>query len=142
MAEDPWAPDGLMLFDGLCNVCSTSVNLALMLDRRGALRYCPIQSPYGQALARRFGLDPAAPETFVFFDHGEPLTRSTGALALARRLPPPWRWTAGLRVIPRSWRDGAYDWLAAHRYRLFGRRKVCRLPTEAERARFVTEIEA
>ena len=132
-------PDGLMLFDGLCHFCSASVNLALALDRRGALRFCPIQSAYGQALARRHGLDPDDPTTFVFFDQGRPITRSSGALALAARLPAPWRWASVLRAIPGSWRDGVYDWIAAHRYRLFGRRTVCRLQSEAERSRFVTE---
>ncbi len=132
-------PDGLMLFDGLCNFCSTSVNLALAMDRRAVLRFCPIQSAYGRALARRHGLDPDDPTSFVFFDRGEPVTRSSGALALASRLPAPWRWAGVLRAIPRGWRDGVYDWIAAHRYRLFGRRAVCRLPSQAERARFVVE---
>ena len=137
------APDGLMLFDGVCNFCSASVNLALALDRRGMIRFCPIQSAYGQALARRHGLDPDDPATFVFFDHGAAKLRSTGALALATRLPAPWRWARdALRVVPRAqWRDGVYDWIAANRYRLFGRRQVCRLPTPAERARFVTELD-
>jgi predicted DCC family thiol-disulfide oxidoreductase YuxK len=132
-------PDGLMLFDGLCNFCSVSVNLALTLDRRGAISFCPIQSAYGRALAGRYDLDPDNPSTFVFFDHGEAKLRSSGALALAARLPSPWRWAAALAAIPRPWRDGVYDWIAANRYRLFGRRTVCRLPTEAERSRFVTE---
>jgi predicted DCC family thiol-disulfide oxidoreductase YuxK len=128
-----------MLFDGLCNFCSASVNLALALDRRGVLRFCPIQSAYGQVLAREHDLDPEDPTTFVFFALGQPLTQSTGALALARRLEPPWRWLTVLRLVPVSARDGVYDWIAAHRYRLFGRRQVCRLPSPAERARFVTE---
>jgi predicted DCC family thiol-disulfide oxidoreductase YuxK len=140
-ATEASAPDGLMLFDGLCNFCSTSVNLALALDARGVIRFCPIQSAYGRALAQRHGLDPDDPSTFVFFDRGTPKFRSTGALALAARLPSPWRWARGLSAIPRAWRDGVYDWIAANRYRLFGRRSVCRLPSEAERARFVTELD-
>jgi len=140
-AADLAAPDGLMLFDGLCNFCSASVNLALALDRRGMIRFCPIQSAYGRALAQRHGLDPDDPATFVFFDHGAPVLRSTGVLALAARLPAPWRWARVLAGVPRAWRDGVYDWIAANRYRLFGRRQVCRLPTPAERARFVTELD-
>jgi predicted DCC family thiol-disulfide oxidoreductase YuxK len=140
-AIDASAPDGLMLFDGMCNFCSTSVSLALALDRRGVIRFCPIQSAYGRALALRHGLDPDDPSTFVFFDAGTPKFRSTGALALAARLPAPWRWARLLSAIPLAWRDGAYDWIAAHRYRLFGRRSVCRLPTAAERTRFVTEMD-
>jgi predicted DCC family thiol-disulfide oxidoreductase YuxK len=141
MAEG--APDGLMLFDGLCNFCSTSVNVALALDRRGALRFTPIQSPYGRALAERHGLDPDDPATFVFFDAGAPKLRSTAALALAARLPAPWRQLGAVAgLVPLSWRDGLYDLIAGNRYRLFGRRPTCRLPTPAERARFVTELDA
>src|SRR5580698_4636757 len=92
MSEGSLEPDGLMLFDGLCNFCSASVNLALALDRRGAVRFCPIQSAYGRALARRHGLDPDDPATFVFFDHGAPLLRSAGVLAWAARPPAPWWW--------------------------------------------------
>ncbi len=128
-----------MLFDGVCNVCSTSVDIALALDRRGQLRFCPIQSAYGRELAARHGLDPDDPTTFVFFEHGRPLGRSSGVLALSERLPPPWRWFAVFRHVPRSWRDALYDWIAAHRYRLFGRRTACRLPRAGERERFVTE---
>jgi predicted DCC family thiol-disulfide oxidoreductase YuxK len=141
MKETAAAPDGLMLFDGLCNFCSTSVNLALALDCSARLRFCPIQSPCGRALAARHGLDPANPDSFVFFDCGEAKFRSAGALALAGRLPAPWRWARGLAVLPAPLRDGAYDWIAARRYRLFGRRSVCRLPTEAERSRFVVELD-
>ena len=137
--QAPPGPDGLILFDGICKFCSTSVNMALALDRRGVLRFCPIQSAYGQALALEFGLDPADPTSFVFFDQGKPLTRSAGALAVAARLPAPWRWFRLLRLIARPWRDGVYDWIAAHRYRLFGKRTTCRLPSPAERERFITE---
>ena len=141
-AEATKEPDGLMLFDGLCNFCSTSVNLALALDRKGVIRFCPIQTPYGRALAERHGLDPDDPTTFVFFDGGVPKQRSTGALAVAARLPTPWPQLASVaRLVPRSWRDGAYDWIAARRYSLFGRRAACRLPTPAERARFVTDLD-
>jgi predicted DCC family thiol-disulfide oxidoreductase YuxK len=137
--EGPGEPDGLMLFDGMCNFCSTSVNIALALDRRGALRFCPIQSAYGLSLAAQHGLDPDDPTTFVFFEQGRPIFRSSAALAVASRLPAPWRWITVLRRTPPAWRDAAYDWIAAHRYRLFGRRTVCRLPSAAERARFITE---
>lgn len=132
-------PDGLMLFDGVCRFCSTSVRLVSRLDREGAIRFTPIQSPYGRVLAERHGLDPDDPTTFVFFERGEPRFRSDGALAIARRLHWPWRWLAAAGVAPRSWRDAGYDWLARNHYRLFGRYEACMLPTAALAARFVTE---
>ena len=132
-------PDGLMLFDGQCRFCSGSVGVALALDRRGVIRFTPIQSPYGRMLAAQHGLDPDDPTTFVFFEGGRPLFRSEAALALARRLDRPWRWAASLRVLPRRLRDAVYDWVARHRYRLWGRRDTCRLPRPGEAERFVLE---
>jgi predicted DCC family thiol-disulfide oxidoreductase YuxK len=123
----------------MCKFCSGGVNLALALDRKGALRFTPLQSAYGRVLAERHGLDPDDPATFFFFEKGAPLERSTAALAVAARLPAPWRWATALSVLPPSWRDALYDWIAANRYRLLGRRDACRLPTARERARFVLE---
>lgn len=135
---DPLRPDGLMLFDGVCHLCSTSVRIADRLDRAGALRFTPLQSPYGRALALAHGIDPDTPSTFAFFDQGRPRLRSDGALALLARTP--WRWLGVLRLIPRPVRDAAYDGVAAHRYRLFGKAQTCMVPSERLRARFVTEI--
>jgi predicted DCC family thiol-disulfide oxidoreductase YuxK len=135
--EDPLRPDGLMLFDGVCHLCSTSVRIADRLDRAGVLRFTPLQSPYGQALARTHGIDPDTPSTFVFFDRGQPRFRSDGALALLARTSG--RWLGVLRVVPRLVRDGVYDWVAAHRYRLFGKADACMVPSERLKARFLTE---
>ena len=60
-------------------------------------------------------------------------------IALLGRLPAPWRWLRVVRIVPETWRDRAYDWLAANRYRLMGRRKTCMVPDPAVRARFVLE---
>lgn len=133
-------PDALWLFDGVCNFCSGSVRMVLKLDRKGVVRFTPIQSPFGRALALRHGLDPDAPQTFLFLDRGRVLEKSDAVLALLGRLDAPWRWGRLAAVIPKPWRDGAYDWLAANRYRLLGRRKTCMTPSPADRARFVFDL--
>ncbi|HYD45855.1 MAG TPA: thiol-disulfide oxidoreductase DCC family protein [Phenylobacterium sp.] len=138
--SDP--PDALWLFDGVCNFCSGSVRTILKLDRRGVIRFTPLQSPYGRRLAAEHGLNPDAPSSFVFFDRGRPLEKSTAILALLARLPPPWRWARIVRVLPRRWRDAAYDWLAANRYRLMGRAEACMVPTPEVRARFLLDTPA
>lgn len=140
LPPDPLAPDNLMLFDGVCRFCSTSVRLAMALDRRGRLRFTPLQSPYGRALAQRHGLDPANPDSFVFFDRGRARLRSDGALALAARLGPLWSLAGALRHVPAGLRDLAYDRLAANRYRLFGKSDSCMVPTPAQAARFITAL--
>lgn len=131
--------DGVWVFDGVCNFCSGSVQLALALDRAGALRFTPMQSPYGRDLAIQAGIDPDLPNSFIFMDRGQALQGSDAVIALLRRLPAPWRWLAAVRVVPKAWRDAGYDWIARNRYRLMGKRRECMVPTPEVRARFILE---
>jgi len=131
--------DGLWLFDGVCNFCSGSVRLALRLDRHGALRFTPLQSPFGQAIAAKYGLDLENPDSFLFFDHGRPLDASDAVLALLRRLGPPWSVFSALGVIPKRWRDATYLLMARNRYRLMGRKDACMVPAPDQRARFILD---
>lgn len=131
--------DGVWVFDGVCNFCSVSVRLFLTLERQAAVRFTPIQSPYGRVLAAQAGVDPDQPLSFLFFDEGRALQKSAAVLALLGRLPAPWRWMRVARTVPEAWRDGAYDWFAAHRYQLFGKRRSCMAPSPAVRARFILE---
>jgi len=135
----PEAPDGLWLFDGVCNFCSGSVNTILKLDRKGVITLTPIQSPYGQQLAVEAGLDPGDPMSFLFFEKGQALEKSAAILALLSRLPAPWRWGRIVGVLPEGLRDRAYDWIAANRYRLMGRKDQCMIPSAEVRARFLFE---
>lgn len=133
------APDGLWLFDGVCNLCSGSVAIVLKLDRAGVIRFTPIQSPYGRQLAATHGIDPDNPASFLFLDGGRALEKTAAIGALLRRLKAPWRWLAVIDRLPRGAADAAYDWLAAHRYRLMGRKAVCMAPSPADRARFILD---
>lgn len=136
------SPDALWLFDGVCNFCSGSVATILKLDRKGVIRFTPIQSDYGRQLARAHGIDPDAPTSFLFIDRGRALEKSAAVLALLGRLDAPWRWARVIGLLPRAWRDAGYDWLAANRYRLMGKRDVCMVPTPQVRARFILDAHA
>lgn len=131
--------DGLMLFDGMCNLCDGAVRAVMAMDRRGAIRFTPLQTPYGQKLAALHGADPESPESLVFLEHGRALTKTAAFAAILRRMPAPWRWLAIIDRLPRGLTDRVYDWIAGNRYRLFGRRNRCVVPTESQRARFLTE---
>ncbi|OYX71545.1 MAG: thiol-disulfide oxidoreductase [Caulobacter sp. 32-67-35] len=133
------APDGLWLFDGVCNLCSGSVAIVLKLDREGVIRFTPIQSPYGRQLAAAHGIDPDQPASFLFLDGGRALQKTAAIGALLRRLKPPWRWLAVVDRLPRGPADAAYDWLAANRYRLMGKKDACMVPSPADRARFILD---
>lgn len=133
-------PDGIMVFDGLCNFCSAQVRAILRIDKAGAIRFTSIQSPYGRHLAGRFGVDPDDPSTFLFFDQGRPLEASDAVIAILKRLPAPWRWLRMIAVLPRALRDATYRLIARNRYRLLGRRDECMVPSAEIRARFIDEI--
>lgn len=139
-APKPSEPDALVVFDGVCNLCSTTVRTIAGLDRNGVFRFTPVQSPYGRFLCAQAGLDPAAPSTFLFFDRGVPLTKSDASLAIAARLPRPWPAAQSLMLVPRPLRDAAYDLVARNRYRLFGRKDSCMRPDAALAARFIEDV--
>ena len=138
MAE-PQGPDALVVFDGVCNLCSATVRTIAAADRERIIRFTPVQSPYGRKLCARAGVDPDTPSTFLFFDQGRAHKSSDAALALAARLPAPWPALRALAVVPRPLRDAAYGVVARNRYRLFGRRRACLRPDAGLAARFVED---
>jgi predicted DCC family thiol-disulfide oxidoreductase YuxK len=132
-------PDGLMVFDGVCNFCSATVRLVILMDANGLIRFSPTQSPYGQLLCRQAGVDPADPTTFLFFDQGRPLEATDAMAALVARLKAPWRWLRFVTIVPRPLRDGLYRLVARNRYRLFGKRATCMVSPPQLRARFIDD---
>jgi predicted DCC family thiol-disulfide oxidoreductase YuxK len=122
------SPHGLILFDGVCILCSRGCRFVSKRDRRGYFRFVPIQLAEGRPLAEQLGIDPDRPDSFAFVAAGQGYVKSEAALRIARELPR-WRWTWLFHVIPRVIRDAIYDWVARNRYRWFGRRDACMLPT-------------
>jgi predicted DCC family thiol-disulfide oxidoreductase YuxK len=137
----PDLPDGLVVFDGYCHVCSGAVRFLLTRDRAGQFAYVPCQSPWGYEIMDRFGIDRDFAESFAVVDKGMILFKSDAAIAAARRLPY-WRWTGVARIIPRFIRDPLYDLLARNRYKWFGKRDQCMVLPPGVKARFYTEAPA
>ncbi len=132
-------PDRLILFDGVCVLCAGWVQFVLKRDAEKRFRFTSIQSPYGQALAKRFGISVDAPETNAVIIGGAAHFKSDSALAALSDLPR-WRWTRALRSIPKAWRDWCYDRIARNRYRLFGKSETCLMPAPELKARFIEEL--
>ena len=139
------AQDPVLLFDGECGVCNRVVRLLLSIDRRGKLRFAPLQGLAGQELLRLRGLPLADFETAILLrswkDRAtEPLlVRTDAALAALASCGGPWRVLAGIfSAVPRSLRDMAYRWVARIRYRLAGPWKDRPLKKEVWRQRFLS----
>jgi predicted DCC family thiol-disulfide oxidoreductase YuxK len=135
----PAESDNIIVFDGVCNLCASSVKFILRHERDDSLRFAPMQSPAGQRLMRQFGFDPDDVKTFVVIADGTAHVRSDAAIRIARHLRGAWRLLGGVRIVPRPLRDWAYDVVARNRYRWFGRKETCMVPTPDLRARFVEE---
>ena len=127
----------VVLFDGVCNLCDRSVQFILDRDRDDAFRFASLQSETGRALMRDHQLDPDVLASVVLVEGGQAYTRSDAALRIARRLRAPWNALWGLRIVPRGLRDAVYDVVAARRYRWFGTREACRIPSPDVAARFL-----
>jgi predicted DCC family thiol-disulfide oxidoreductase YuxK len=127
----------ILLFDGVCNLCSGAVRFVIRHDPRGRFRFAALQSETGRRLLVQHGLSADALDTFVLIGGARCFTRSDAAIELVRRLEGPWRWLALLRVVPRSIRDRLYRVVARHRYRWFGRTESCMVPTPELARRFL-----
>jgi predicted DCC family thiol-disulfide oxidoreductase YuxK len=127
----------IVIFDGVCVLCSGSAKLVLRHDRKQHFRLLTAQSALGQALYVHYGLDPQDYETMILIADGVAHLKSEAGIRIAEGLGLPWSLAAALRILPRRLRDRLYDGIARNRYRLFGRRQHCYLASEADRARFL-----
>jgi predicted DCC family thiol-disulfide oxidoreductase YuxK len=150
MKGSPASEERVIVFDGVCNLCSVAVNFILDHERDASLRFVAIQSDTARDLLERvFGKTEAArlvrgatgsgdPDSVVFVDGGHGFTHSDAALQIARYLRAPYGWLIVFRFVPRGLRDLVYRWIARNRYRWFGRNPTCRVPTPETRARFLS----
>lgn len=127
----------VIVFDGVCNLCNAGVDFIIRRDRGARFTFASNQSPAGQELLTRAGLDPLDADTIVLFEDGRIWLRSSAVLHIARQLGLPWKLAYHLRFIPTIARDAVYRLVAGSRYRVFGKRDTCRLPSAAERSRFL-----
>jgi len=133
------SPHAIVLFDGVCNFCNGSVNAIIRRDKRGYFQFAALQSDVGARLQRQYGLDPSALDTLVLIEGGRVYTKSTAGLRIARRLRWPWPALYAHLAVPPPVRDFVYDWFARRRYRWFGKRDECVVPSLEVRERFLTD---
>jgi len=127
----------LIIFDGVCNLCEASVNFIIRHDKTGVFRFVPSQSELGRELQQRYDVNTAGLDTVVLIRHGQIFTESDAALRIAAAFDGPWRLLNLVRWIPRPARNWAYRRIASNRYRWFGRKDVCLMPTPELRDRFL-----
>lgn len=131
------ASEPIILFDGVCNLCNRSVQFIIKRDRQKRFRFAALQGKSGQALLEKFGLQADAINSFIMIEGERAYTRSTAALHMFKKLGGIWSLLYGLMIIPKFIRDSVYNWIARNRYKWYGRREVCMIPSVELKDRFL-----
>lgn len=127
----------IILFDGVCNLCSASVQFIIERDEVGRFSFASLQSDVGQELAAKHGIDATDLDSIVMIEGEKAYQRSTAALHIARRLDGAWKLLYTGIIVPPFIRDHVYNWIAANRYKWFGQQMECWIPTPELRGRFL-----
>jgi predicted DCC family thiol-disulfide oxidoreductase YuxK len=137
-AEQAAEDAAVVLYDGVCGFCNSSVQFIIRNDRRGRFRFAALQSDVGKALLREHNLPAEEVESVVLIEDGKAYRKTRAALRIARRLDGAWKAFWPLVVVPAPLADVFYDLFARYRYRLFGKFDACPIPSPEVRARFLS----
>ena len=129
--------NNIVIFDGICNLCNWTVQFIIKQDAKAIFKFASLQSEFGKSIIQQGGYSFENPESVLLLKDGEILSKSSAAIAIAAELNGFWKALSLLRFLPKSFRDGIYDWIAHNRYRWFGKREQCMVPTENTKKRFL-----
>jgi predicted DCC family thiol-disulfide oxidoreductase YuxK len=128
----------IIVFDGICNFCTASVQFILKREKAPLFRFASIQSQAGKELLTWYGLPEDYSESIVLIDREALHLNSDAVLKIGQHLRFPWAFLSSIGfALPKSFRDGLYRQLVRNRYRWFGTRAACMVPAEDVRMRFL-----
>jgi predicted DCC family thiol-disulfide oxidoreductase YuxK len=127
----------IILFDGVCNLCNRLVRFIIKHDRKGLFRFASLQSEYGKRIQSHIAPVTKNSDTIVYLRKGIFLFRSDAVLSILKDIGGTWGIFYGLHIVPRSLRDLVYNVVASNRYRVFGKRETCMVPSPEIRERFL-----
>ncbi len=129
----------IIFFDGVCNLCNSFVQFVIVRDRRNVYKFCALQSTKASEILAPFATDFGNLSTVILLQNGILYTHSTAALRILKELGGFWRSLYAFSVVPLILRDPIYNIIAKHRYRLFGKRNSCLVPTIELKEKFIDE---
>jgi predicted DCC family thiol-disulfide oxidoreductase YuxK len=128
----------VILFDGVCNFCNSAVNFIIKRNTRSNIFFAPMQTETGQKLLNQYDQPVEDMQSFIFIENGVAYKQSTAALRVCRHLRRLWPLCYAFIIVPKFIRDGIYNWIARNRYKWFGVRQQCMIPSPEVKARFLT----
>lgn len=129
----------IIFFDGVCNLCNTSIDFVIQRDKKDHFLVGALQDETSKRILERFEVDKNYLDSIVLLESDQIYYKSTAALKIAKNLSGLWPLLHSLVILPESFRDFIYDWIGKNRYKWFGKKSTCRLPTKEEQQKFLTE---
>lgn len=126
----------IILFDGVCNLCNGTVDFLMKQDRKKQFRFAPLQSETGELLTQQFQI-PENSDSVILIKSNTVYFKSDVVIEISGMLHYPWKMGVIIKIIPKKIRDKLYDWIAKNRYRWFGKKDTCRIPTLEEQEFFM-----
>lgn len=129
-------PD-IILFDGVCNLCNSSVNFIIRHDTKGCFRFAAIQSSIGLKLMKQHAINPSLTDSIVLISNNKIYVKSAAALRIAKKLNGLYPLLFVLIALPPFFRNSIYDIIAKNRYKWFGKKEQCMVPTAEIKSKFL-----
>ncbi|MES2850725.1 MAG: DCC1-like thiol-disulfide oxidoreductase family protein [Bacteroidota bacterium] len=127
----------VILFDGICNFCDGAVNFTIKKDKQKKIKFAPLQSEAGRQLLLQYGLPENYMSSFLFVENGKVYSRSTAVLRVCKYLKGLWPLCYAFIIVPPFIRNAVYNFVGKNRYKWFGQKEECMIPTPDVRARFL-----
>lgn len=127
----------ILLFDGVCNLCNSSVTFVIQRDKKDLFRFAALQEPAGLELIEKHQIDTAKTDSIILIDNGKVYTKSTAALKVARHLGSAYPLLYAFMIIPNFIRNWVYDYVAKNRYKWYGKKDSCMIPTPELKSKFL-----
>lgn len=128
----------LILFDGVCNLCNSSVQYVIKNDKNNVFLFAPLQGETGKKILEHYQIDRSKMDSIILFTNKQKLYyKSTAALKIARKLNTPVNLLSAFLIIPPFIRNGIYNYIAKNRYKWYGKQNECMIPTENLKEKFL-----
>ncbi len=126
-----------ILFDGVCNLCNGAVTYIIKRDKKNVFKFAALQSEIGQQLISKFNIDTSKVDSIILIDGDTHYEKSTAALHIAKQLSGAYPLLFGFIVVPKFIRNSVYDYIAKNRYKWFGKKESCMIPTAELKSKFL-----
>ncbi len=127
----------IILFDGVCNLCNGAINFVIKKDKKNIFKFAPLQSEIGEALLSKFQIDTSNVDSIILVDGENYYAKSSAALRISKELYGGYPLLYGFIILPRFIRDLVYDYIAKNRYKWFGKKESCMIPTPELKEKFL-----